>query len=697
MLEYESVRRSLPYLVLLIETLVFFRLVLFVPGYVMPWDIRGFHYPQAWFLAESLRAWELPLWDPFTYLGRPFLANIQTASLYPPLTLLLLIRNAIGGDLFYFLELNVVLHVWLAGAFTYLLLKRLGLGAPAALLGATVYSLGGFFPAHVEHMGSVCGAAWMPLAWLAVLGLRDNLRWLPALAIALAMSVFAGHTPLTAVVFVSTLFFAVLLAAFRQARWRVVCLTAAGCVWAGLLAAVQLIPSIELSGLSIARYRSDWLKSGGGAPLQSLISLVMPNYYNLFDLSKYSFKWEITFMYLYCGVLGLALALAAVFLRKRKETALFTVMTVTALFAMLGDSTPVGRTIYNALPESIRIGLHPEFSMPWFILGMATLAALGAEMLFRVRPVAWGAVALAAFDLIYMGSGRPMNTTNTKQEPGVHHDSFYGDRAAPARMRELTRQTFPPARIDTVRSIQDWGMAAPMLEIPSANGNDPMALERAIQVRLAFCNGERWGAFYQVDHPDSPALNLANVRYLLSREPVKSERLREVARLGPDMVYENPQVMPRAFLAPRVRTAANLAEAAKIVRAPGFDPRAEAVVEGPAKLAGARASGTVKVVRYEPRTIVLEVDAAGPAFLVLADAHYPGWRAFMDGAEAPIYYADAAFRGVEVPKGNRQVLMRFAPRSFWYAGLLSAITWVAAAVALLRLRFRRNYSAGVYV
>lgn len=673
-------RRFIPYLILLVETVLFFRLVLFAPGYAIPWDIQGFHYPHAAFLAESLRRLELPLWDPYTYMGRPFLANIQTQSLYPPIWLLVAASNLIGGRLFYFLELNVILHVWMAGVFTYWLLRRLGLAAPASVLGATVYQLGGFFPAHVEHMGAVCAAAWMPLAWLAVLGLRDNLKWLPALAAALAMSVLAGHTPLTAVVFASTFFLAALLAAFRCARIRVVWLTAAGCVWGALLAAVQLLPTIELSGLSIAKYRTDWMKAGGGAPLQSLISLLMPNYYNLFDLSKYSFKWEITFMYLYCGVLGLGLALTAAALRKRRETTLFVVMTIVALFAMLGDSTPVGRVALAAVPESIRIGLHPEFSMPWFTLGMAALAAFGAEMLFHERPAAWGAVALAALDLILVGSGRPFNTTTEKPFAPVEA----------AELREMTRRTFPAARIDTLRSTQDWAMSAPRLEIPSANGNDPLALERAIQVRLAFCRGERWGAFYQVDDPDSPVLDLAGVRYLLSREPVKSGRLVETARLGQDTVYENPDVSPRFFFAQRVRTAANLTEAARIVRAPGFDPRSEAVVEGPADLAGARAGGTVKALRYEPRTILLEVEAAGPAFLVIADAHYPGWRAFMDGREVPVYYTDAGFRGVSVPAGKRRVLMRFAPRLFWFSALLSAAAWLAALGTLV---FARRWQA----
>jgi hypothetical protein len=644
------VRKYLPYGLLLAEVLIFYRQILFYPGYVIPWDLRYFHYPHAWFIAESFRHFDLPLWDPYTYFGRPFMANIQTAVLYPPLALLILLSNLIGGHLFYLLEVNVILHVFLGGVFTYWLVRRLGAGVPAALVGATVYQLGGFFPAQVEHMGAVNTAAWIPLAWLAVIGLRDSLRWLPVLAFALAMSIFSGHAPLTAVVFASSLLLAILLVVFRQAPRRVPLLTLAASAWAALMAAVVLLPAIQLSGLSIAQYRTDWLKSGGGVPLESLISLVMPNYYNLFDLSKYSFHGEITFMYLYCGVLGLTLAIGAAVLRRHREVNLFTVMTVVSLVAMLGDSTPLGRAVYQVIPQFIRNGLHPEFTMPCFILGMAVLAALGSESFFRIRPMAYGAVAIAAIDLILVGSGRPMNTTTVKQEPGVTHNSFHGDAVAVERMRMLVNRTFPPWRIDTIDASQDWAMAAPLLEIPSANGNDPMALARVIQVRLKFCQGERWGAYYQVTQPDSPELDKVGVRYLISHKPVAG--LDEVTRLGDDYVYEKPLAYSRFFLL--------------------------------------NSEGTVKVLRYEPRTVLLEVDTPVPAYLGSSEANYPGWRAFMDGHEVPLEYFNVAFRGMPVPAGKRQILMRFAPPLVKRAAAVSAVAWLGLAAFLVVVLRRRT-------
>jgi len=49
-------------------------------------------------------------------------------------------------------------------------------------------------------------------------------------------------------------------------------------------------------------------------------------------------------------------------LRRRKETGLFTVLTVVSLLVALGDSTPIGRRALLAAACVPRNGMHPEFA-----------------------------------------------------------------------------------------------------------------------------------------------------------------------------------------------------------------------------------------------------------------------------------------------------------------------------------------------
>lgn len=678
--------RCLPYMVLLAEVLFFYRHVLFYEGFVVPWDLRYFHLSHASFIAESFRDGELPLWDPYTYCGRPFYANIQTQLFYPPLALMIVLSNWSGGrHLFYFLEWEVMLHVFLAGVFTFWLLRRLGSGRPAALLGATVFQLGGFFASQTQHMGAVNAAAWMPLAWLSVLALGDGFsrRWLAALAFSLAMSILSGLPAVTVVVFVSCVLLALLLVLFRLARAPLLVVILVGCLWGLLLAAIQFLPTSELNGLSVAQYRSDWLKTGGGLPLAALVSLVAPNYYGIFDLKHYSGPWNPTFLYLYCGMLGLVLALLAGVARKSRQTSAFAILTLTCVLAMLGDSTPIGKNLYLLLPEFVRNGLHPEFAMPAFTLGLAVLAGLGAQQFLKRRWVACAAVAISALDLTLVGSARPMNTGTVREQPGVTRDSFEDSRLVLERMRSLVNRSSPPARIDTVDASMNWTMTAPLIQIPSANGNDPLALARSIQVRLAFCIGERWGAYYQISNLDSPVLDLVNVRYVLSRGPLNAAALERakfvhVADLPGNQVYENTEALPRFFLVNRVRVVSEMAQAARVLKSPDFDPRSEAVVEGPVDYwsTAALPSGQVRLLDYRPNQVLLEVDAPTSAFLVTSETHYPGWRASVDGRTRSIAYTNVAFRGLPVPAGRHKVLLEFAPSILWRSAVLSAAAWV---------------------
>ncbi len=676
--------RALPFLLLFLEVLVFHRLVLFRRDYVMPWDIRGFHLPHAYLYTDAIRAGELPLWDPYTYCGRPFQANIQTMVFYPATALAAALGAAFGEKhLLYFLEWNVALHTFLAGCFAFLLARRAGLRRSSALLAGTAYELGGYFAAHAEHMGSICASAWLPLAWFAVLGMRERVHLRDALLLAasLALAFLSGLTPLTAVVFATSLLLAFLLWIVERRSWRIVAAVAAACAASLLLAAVQVGPTLQLTTRSIAQYRMEFLGAGGGVPTAALVSLVLPNHYDIFDLSKYRYPFELTFMYLYCGWAAVVFAAFAAARSRTRLTAVFLLMLVLTCFAMLGDRTPIWRALYGLLPVRIRAGLHPEFTAPAFLLSFAVLAGIGLERAIARHRIRWAIAALAAVDLILVSSARPMNAQPLAGEPGVSRTQFEGRPGALFAMRRLAYQTFPPSRIDTIADSMSWAMAAPITQVPSANGNDPLALSRLAQVRLAFVKGERWGRYYEVSDLRSPILGMLNVRYLLSREKLPEARLAGspftlAAEIPYSYVYENRAALPRLWLVSRVLPARTADEAARRLRAPDFDPAREAIVES-ASAAAFDPRGTVRITRYGPNGLEAEIDAAGPAFLATSEVHYPGWRAWVDGKERPIQYTNVAFRGLALPPGRHTLRMQFSPPLLWWSLALTAAAWLA--------------------
>ena len=121
-----------------------------------------------------IRSGRFPLWEPYTYGGYPFHADLQAQLFYPPAWIAFFLGAIRDDAIFYWLEWLIALHLVLAGIGAYLLLRRLECGRGAALFGATAFQLGCFFVSQPQHLGAVSAAAWMPFAWLGVVQLADG-------------------------------------------------------------------------------------------------------------------------------------------------------------------------------------------------------------------------------------------------------------------------------------------------------------------------------------------------------------------------------------------------------------------------------------------------------------------------------------------------------------------------------------------
>lgn len=670
-------RRGAPYAVLILEALLFWRHVLFSERWSIPWDLRGYHLPLAGYFASAIGRGELPLWNPYTYCGFPFYANLQAQVFYPPAWITAAVANwADPARLLDLLEWQIVAHVIAGGVFAYLLLRKLGVGAAAATLGATVFELGPYFASQAQHLGAMNAGAWLPLVWLSIvhLGERPSWRWRAVLALSLAMTFLSGFPAAAIAAYASAGLLCCALVLLRCVGLRLALEFAAACLWSALLAAAQLFPTLELTALSTARQRAQW-GDGGGIPWQALVSLVWPNYYHLFDLDRYRLPWNPTFLYLYVSLVGLGLAAAVVALRKGRHWAAFGVVTAFSLLGMLGTATPLGQLVYRIAPAWVMSAVYPEFAMLPFALGMAVLAGLGAEHLLRPRGRRWvaAAAAVVAIELIAAGSGRPMN--RGPKTPPTTAEAFQGSAEALAALRKLTGESAPPWRIEVVRGEKEWITAAPITGVPTANGDEPLALERLLKVRLLFAEGEPWNRYYEPARWDSPVLGLLSVRFILTRAPEAAPAAAEGwalrARIGHDWVYENTNALPRFFFAGGLRTAANLEVALRAMGEPGFDPRSMAVVEGIGETLPELGGGEIQVERYGANQVVLKTRTPRMAFLVSSEAFYPGWRAYVDDRRHPLVLTNGAFRGMLVPAGEHTVRMEFAPPILKWAAAVS--------------------------
>jgi hypothetical protein len=195
----------------------------------------------------------------------------------------------------------------------------------------------------------------------------------------------------------------------------------------------------------------------------------------------------------------------------------------------------------------------------------------------------------------------------------------------------------------------------------------------------------------------SPLLDLLNVRYVLAEpefaSPVPPGLV--LAHQSDLAVFENPDRLPRTFLVHEVRVLRERAEVLRAMAQPSFRPDLWAYSEVPipelaasAPAAAAGEAGTARLDEHLDERVRVEVSATQPALLVLGDAYFPGWKAWVDGAERPIHQVDHFLKGVVVAPGDREVVFEYRPASFRIGAAISLAA--LAAVVALAIRFAQR-------
>jgi len=136
----------------------------------------------------------------------------------------------------------------------------------------------------------------------------------------------------------------------------------------------------------------------------------------------------------------------------------------------------------------------------------------------------------------------------------------------------------------------------------------------------------------------------------------------------------------------------------QMLNRPDFDPRSEIVIEDPKgqlRLSHAAecdepAHHPATLRAYEPNRVVIDVETDRPGLLILTDTYYPGWRAEVDGQDAPIYRADGLFRAIAIGPGSHAVVLTYLPWSFLIGLVMTMSTALLLACYCVNFRSSRR-------
>jgi hypothetical protein len=184
-------------------------------------------------------------------------------------------------------------------------------------------------------------------------------------------------------------------------------------------------------------------------------------------------------------------------------------------------------------------------------------------------------------------------------------------------------------------------------------------------------------------------LSLVDSRTATTRQvTLSTEGTYRLVHSGDVKIYQNMNVLPRAFVVHQSHVLADDDQAIARLRDPAFDPSTTILLTKGETLRSA-GKASAEIIKYAPEHVVVRATTDTPGYLLLTDTHYPGWEATVDGEPAQILRANILFRAVRLEAGTHRVEFRFRPASVRWGARISAgacLLWLIAFFWSVRRR-----------
>ncbi len=373
-------------------------------------DFAEYVYPVQSFAAREFSKGILPFWNPYSFVGMPFLADLQVGFFYPLNRILSLFVSGDGQLSVGMLQFVVIIHFVIAQLTMYFTAKHFKISSFGSMISAVSYAFSFLFVCHVIHPMIVSHLAWLPLILLLLHKTYTEKNFKSAILSGLlfGMIMLSGHPQMT-------LFIGLFLGLFLL--WFVVADLLHGSykdkrflsrLLAGVIPfiialgifQIQFLPSSELAGLSKRSEITYETAAEGSIETDQIFSMIVPKIFGYSnsdntpsvpfylkaslpgDKTKetpYYYYWETSF---YFGLAAIMLGLfAALTMYKNRFVAFLIAFIIFAiLFALGSNSFLLG--IFHELPffSQLRIPARMMFGAAF---GFSILAGFGFDRLRR--------------------------------------------------------------------------------------------------------------------------------------------------------------------------------------------------------------------------------------------------------------------------------------------------------------------------
>ena len=709
-------------------------------------DYGYYSYPVALFQQQSFQHGELPFWNPYNYCGVPFLAQWNTMPLYPPA--LIYLALPLTWSLSFFCLLHLWFAGFgmfqLARRWTGNNFAAAFAGVAFAFNGLTLNLL--MWPGHIATLSWM---PWVVLAVEMAWREGGRRIYLAAIVGALQMLAGGPETIFLTWLLLLAMWIQQLITGGgdasspsprRAMSWRFPCVV----LLVIALTVVQLLPFLDLAAHS--ERHSNFADFRWSMPAWGWVNFLVPMAFggtaNSGVFFQYDQFWTSSY---YLGIGTLLLALFAVLAARSGRVRLLGATVAVAMIFALGDHTPVYPALHRLIPlltlitYPVKFVLLVAFIAP--LLAAFGLAAISERPGSARRILLLGAILLALIGGIIFWAqhfSMPGDDVHATLVNGLSRAGFLLatgavlvilarrggtalGRTAPLLLLAvawLDVLTHEPTQNPTTppKNYYDLNLARTKLAMkpqPELGGSramlTPMATYRFVHSaisspqttfligRLAYgadCNlldaVPKVDGFFSLmprecDDFQSLLYSATNANF-----PRLNDFLGVSQMTAPDQIYQwqsRSNFLP-LFTAGQKPVFLNKAETLRALAQPDFDGSKIVFLppdEKPFVTVTNQTTATVLGSKFGNHTVDVEVQAAQPSLVVVAQTYYHNWRALVDNQPTRLLRANHAFQAVEVPAGKHQIHFYYHDSMFETGAAVSILAWLGCLICLVRL------------
>jgi len=740
-----------PAIIFALTTLIFFWGQL--TGASFFWeDFTEYVYPAQSFAATEFAKNGIPFWNPYTFNGMPFLADLQTGFFYPLNRLLNLFVT--GENLpVWAVQFVIIIHFFIAQLSAFFLARKFGISSSASLLTAVSYSFSMLLVCHVFHPMIVYHLAWFPLvlAFFKMAIENRNYSYGIGAGLILGMSMLSGHPQLTLyeafALFVFYIYFLISNKKENAINFNSILAGLVPFIVAISMFAVQLLPSQELASLSQRAETGYEKATEGSLSWGHIFTAVAPNAYgkvsgaderNLTYYFAYPganaqrhFYWETAF---YFGIPALFLSLFMIinYYKDRRVLFLF-------LFGLFGFLFALGSNffIFDIFYQLPFFGTfrNPTRMMFLTALCFSILAGMGVDRIAKNKDVKFSSLLIAFAILlipsILLVSGGAASLLNTPEQ-------LLGDIKSAGGISVLflvlslgltlvLKQGFFSASVVgaslAMIAFFDLYLAGGDFNANPRNPIDSYAISDGMRDAFQYKSPDNlFRVNSRMYQPSYMAMNrnqgmIDRIMLVEGYNPLILQRVlpplpsREAVNdiynvkfeIGIDKRTNQPQFYERENRFPRAWLAYNAVicdeeQVKKYMNEETFDLRNTVLLE---KVPYSKYSETgtnkpddavIECVEYSSNYMKFKVTSSKPAFACFSEIYYPAWKAYQNGKEKEVFLADYCFRAVEVDPGEHIIEMRYESDKFTLGATVSFLSVLLSGLSLVWLSRKRLFS-----